>query len=204
MVEFDVRTTRDGVFVSVHDPTIEGRPIADMTEAEVLAAAPGTTRVTEILELIAGRALGHVDLKDARLELEVADLCTSVLGVDGFVLTTLEDASVARLRAARPDVKVGLSLGRDATSLRFSAAMRLRRSEVFPARRVRDCGARVLVLHHRLARIGVLSWARRHQIDVLVWTINNPRLLRSVANDDRYWAFTTDYPRLAQKLRETR
>jgi glycerophosphoryl diester phosphodiesterase len=203
LVEFDVRTTCDGGFVALHDAAIAGRLVADLTEAEVLALAPGTLRVTEILELIAGRAHGHVDLKDARLELEIVDLCASILGPDGFVVTTLEDVSVARIRSGRPEATVGLSLGKSTASLGLLAAVRLRTSELFPARRVRACGATMLVLHHRLARLGVLSWARRHDIDVLVWTINKPRLLRSVANDDRYWAFTTDYPRLARRLRET-
>ncbi|HEY1485903.1 MAG TPA: glycerophosphodiester phosphodiesterase [Micromonosporaceae bacterium] len=205
LIEFDVRTTSDGGFVTFHDADVDidgaPRPIAELTEDEVIAREPAAARVTDILHLIKGRALGHVDLKDTRLELEIADLCESVLGPTGFVLTTMEDESVARIRAGRPHLVVGLSLGRDSTGLNKLQEFQLRMSEIFPGRRVRKCRANMLALNYKIARLGALRWARRHHIDVLVWTINEPDLIRSIANDERYWAFTTDYPRLARQLR---
>jgi hypothetical protein len=35
---------------------------------------------------------------------------------------------------------------------------------------------------------------------VLVWTLNTPSQIRRAQRDDRVWAYTTDYPRLAQRL----
>ncbi len=81
LVEFDVRVNAAGEFVLGHD-------------------APSAVALGSVLETIAGRAMAHVDLKDARGEVEIADLCAEILGPDGFILTTRVDASVARLRAA--------------------------------------------------------------------------------------------------------
>ncbi len=110
LVEFDVRVNSDGAFVIGHD-------------------GPSEVLLSSVLELIRGRARGHVDLKEDHAEIEIADLCLDRLGPDGFVVTTRFDAGISRLRAARPDVVVGLSLGR--------ASPWLHRNELFPWRRTR-------------------------------------------------------------------
>jgi glycerophosphoryl diester phosphodiesterase len=205
LIEFDVRTSSDGHFLTYHNAWVlfggERTLIEDLPLAAILESAPDAALIKDVLELIKGRAMGHVDLKDSRLEVEVCDLCESVLGAESFVLTTLEDASVRRLRDARPHILVALSLGRDAAGMSKIDVVRLRLSEIFPGRRVRECGANMLALNYQIARLGALSWARRHKIDVLVWTINDEARIKRIVNDERYWGFTTDYPRLALRLR---
>ncbi len=176
LVEFDVRVDLAGEFVIGHD-------------------GPSALTLRSVLEVIRGRARGHVDLKIDHSEVEIADLCVEFLGVDGFILTTRFDASIARLRAARPDVVIGLSLGRDAPWLAWG--------ELFPWRRLRRCQANLVASHHRLARLGVLSGAARRGLPVLVWTLNREPLIRRAQRDQRVWAYTTDYPRLALQLAAT-
>jgi len=206
MIEFDVRTTSDGKLITHHDAQVthgggESRHIAQLTEAEVFAAAPDAAPLSAVLALIKGKALGHVDLKDTCLEIEIADACERVLGPDGFVLTTLEDISVRRLRMWRPHLTVALSLGRSSAGLGRLATVRLRLSEIFPQRRLRRCDPNMLALNHSIAKFGVLALARRRGLPVLLWTINGPDVIASVAADSRYWGFTTDFPRLAIGLR---
>jgi glycerophosphoryl diester phosphodiesterase len=206
LIEFDVRVTRDGKFISYHNDSIviggEKKLIQDITEADALEHASDAFRLQEALELLKGRVMGHVDLKDTRLEVEVADLCESVLGPDGFILTTLEDVSVRRLREAKQHLPVALSLGRDVDGLPKLEALQIRLSELFPRRRVKSCKPTMLAVNYKLARAGVLRWAMKHQLDVLVWTINEAEMIRRVGRDQRYWAFTTDFPRLALQLRD--
>ena len=205
LVEFDVRVTADGGFVMYHDDSvvIDRRRvrIEELSIDQVLACAPDAARLADVLALLRGRAAAHVDLKDARGEVEIADLCESVLGPGGFVITTLEDESVRRIRAARPHLQVGLSLGRGLRGLGPIAIIRLRWSEWRPARRVRACDPTLLAINYTIARAGALRWANRHGLPVLAWTINDPRLLARIATDRRIWAFTTDYPRKAIALR---
>jgi glycerophosphoryl diester phosphodiesterase len=206
MIEFDVRTTLDGKFITCHDDHVilrggEIRLIEQLTEAEVFAAAPDAASLSDVLALIKGKALGHVDLKDTRLEVEIADACQRMLGKDGFVLSTLEDVSVRRLRTQRPHLTVALTLGRSTVGLGNLEAVRMRLSEIFPQRRIRRCDPNMLVLHHRLAKVGVLALARRRGLPVLLWTINDPEMIAAVAVDPRYWGYTTDFPRLAIRLR---
>jgi len=205
LIEFDVRVTADESFVIYHDDSIElgGRrvPIEELTEAQVFTHAPDAARLTDVLASIKGRACAHVDLKDARNEVEIVDACEQVLGPAGFVVTTLEDESVRRIRAARPHVTVGLSLGRGLRGLGPIKIVKLRWSEWRPGRRVLDCDPTLLAVNYTIARAGVLRWANRHGLPVLAWTINNPHALEKIAHDRRVWAYTTDFPRLASRYR---
>lgn len=205
LIEFDVRVTADERFVTYHEASIviDGNrvPIEELTETQVFTGAPDAAPLTEVLELIKGRAAAHVDLKDVRNEVEIVDVCEQVLGPAGFVVTTLEDESVRRIRAARPHVTVGLSLGRGVRGLGPLGIVRLWWSEWRPGRRVLNCDPTLLAVNYTLARAGVLGWAHRHGLPVLAWTINDSRTLRKIAHDRRMWAYTTDYPRLAARYR---
>jgi glycerophosphoryl diester phosphodiesterase len=209
-VEFDVRVTTDNQFVVCHDATVllDGRRLAicDITADTVRAADPSVTTLADVLAAIAGSCKGHVDLKDTRAECEIADLCEEALGADGFVLTSLEDCSVARLRRERPHLQVGLALGGQSTSRRsnglsVTAAMTAQRArDLFPARRIRVSDPTFLAVNHRLARLGVLRLAERRGLPVLLWTVNRGKDIRRAQRDDRVWAFTTDYPQLAMQM----
>jgi glycerophosphoryl diester phosphodiesterase len=181
LIEFDVRVRADGTFVLGHD-------------------RPSTVPLRSVLELINGRARAHVDLKDPVGEVEIVDLCTEVLGAGGFIVTTRHDASVRRVRAARPEVTVGLSLGRDFWRLGRASFPLLRWSELMPWRRLRRCGANLIAAHYQLARLGLLRGAQRRGLDVLIWTVNTRALIEAAQRDERVWAYTTDYPRLALQL----
>jgi glycerophosphoryl diester phosphodiesterase len=76
-------------------------------------------------------------------------------------------------------------------------------SELVPWRRLRRCGANLIAAHHGVARLTILAGARRRALPVLVWTLNSEALIRTAQRDDRVWAYTTDYPRLALRLAAT-
>ncbi len=203
LIEFDVRVTHDGNFIVYHADrlAVDGRMrlIADVDLADIVQADPGVPTLPSVLDLIRGRAIAHVDLKDAREDLAIADLCEARLGASGFVITTLHDHSVRRIRTARPHLIVGLSLAgvRARTGRRVVVGAW---SELFPQARVRACDANLLAINHRLARFGLLGWAHRHQLPVLLWTLNTEKRIRAAQRDHRVWAYTTDFPRLALRL----
>jgi glycerophosphoryl diester phosphodiesterase len=204
LIEFDVRVTGDGQYIVYHDDRlrIEGqvRLVAQCDAAEIFRADPFATSLQAVLDVIRGRAMGHVDLKDTRDDVQIAELCLTNLGPTGFVLTTLEDETVHRVRQTHPQLLVGLSLSGTASR---SGRLRVGRStwsEIFPQARIRRCDANLLAVQHRLARFGVLSWAHRRRLPVLVWTVNTERHIRAAQRDPRVWAYTTDFPRLALRL----
>ena len=113
--EFDIRKTADNVLVVYHDARAgRGGPLVRQLGHPELCDRLGyqVPRVDEVMGLIAGRLLGHLDLKETGYEAEVVGLAGSILGPANFVATTLEDASVAAIKRAYPEVRTALSLGR--------------------------------------------------------------------------------------------
>ena len=113
--EFDIRRTADGVLVAYHDARA-GRagPLVSGLEYTALCDRVGyaVPRVDEVMALLAGRLTGHLDLKEAGYEEEVTGLAASILGPGNYVITTLEDVSVAAIKRASPQTRTALSLGR--------------------------------------------------------------------------------------------
>src|SRR2546425_1230991 len=79
---------------------------------------------------------GSAPTADADL---VVRLASQALGWHGFVVTTLEESSVAELKQRYPQLKVGLSLGRDVAGLPALRKVAVRLSELLPGRRIRRC-----------------------------------------------------------------
>lgn len=205
--ELDVRRTADGVFVVHHDARAghTGPPLSTLTHAELCARAGHPVPVVdEVMELIAGRLIAHLDLKETGHERELIDRAIALLGRDGFVATTLEDRSVAAVRAAFPGVRTVLSLGRDRTEIARGRLVSTRLSELLPMRRVRACGAHGVAVHHRLARATVLREAARHGLFTMVWTVNDDAPMRGFLADRRVDVLITDRPRRAVELRAHR
>jgi len=216
-VEFDVHRTADGEFVLHHLPHLrddEGRRCVIATHtADELAAVAGQplVRFEDALELLhAHGKKAHIDFKFASpwplnlppwvsYEEEAAEIAVRVM-VDpaSFILTSLVDESVRLLRdwadLRAPGTLVGLSLGLGEWRLGLLQQVRLRASEVFPARRLERCRANLVVVQHRLADVRVLRWAARKKLPVLVWTVDKPRKLRRFMDDQRVWMVTSNHP----------
>lgn len=201
-VEFDIRRTRDGDLVVFHDPQIAGRSIAGLTYEELCAATgQRVPLVREVMKLIAGRATGHLDLKETGYEHEVVRLALDLLGPGNFVATTLEDSSIARIKKSFPEVTTALSLGRDLREVTRVLRLPTRARELYPLGRMRACGADWLAVHRRLARANVLRLCGRFGIPAMVWTVNGEPQMRRFLEDSRVAVLITDRPRHALSLR---
>ena len=221
-IEFDVQRTRDGVFVVNHDrETVvagERRRIADLTLDELRASDADVLTYAEALGMVRGRAGAHLDLKfrppassyagpdDKTWEVQAARYAVEALGADKVVVTTGRDRAVAALArwsaTSCPDLLVGLSLGGSKAHLPWRRRISARWSELFPARRVAACGARVVVANHYLARLGVARWTGRHELLLLVWTVDSRGGLRRWLYDPRCWMVTTNNVRAAVRIRD--
>jgi glycerophosphoryl diester phosphodiesterase len=190
-VEIDVQRCADGSLVLLHDP--------------VDVAPPGTLGYADALELLAGRARLHLDLKVHGGEVPIVEQAVARLGADALLVTTLDDDGVRAVRdwadAEGHDLLVGLSLGRGLRDIPVLHAIRVRYTELFPAVRYRRSGANLAVAHHWLARLHVRRFARRHRFPLLVWTVDTEDSLRYWLKPGRAWLVTTNNPEVALRLR---
>lgn len=202
-VEIDVRATRDGVLVARHDEhgPVSGKAIEGLDYGELCdEVGYRVPQAAEVMGLLAGQVAGHLDLKAGGYELEAVGAAREAFGPEGFVVTTLEDASAAQIREAFPDVRVALSLGRELGGLPPRRQVEDRLSEIFPVRRARACAAQWVALDYRLAYAGVLGRCAAHGIGAMVWTVNSDRLLTRFLRDPRVEVVITDRPARAREL----
>ena len=219
LVEFDLQRCADGTLVLNHDSAVPGSDgrlllIADQRwEAlQELSASPLVT-YSEALHLLAANGKrAHIDIKFSgypESERLLAQQALQALGPEGLVLTSLEDDTVSNLRRwaediGYPQILVGLALGRWAGDLPWPAKLSLRRSELFPEKRLASCRANLLVANKTLARLRLGRLAASSGLPLLVWTVDHPEELRAWLADQRLWALTTNYPRCAARLRQER
>jgi glycerophosphoryl diester phosphodiesterase len=169
-VEFDIRRTADGELAAYHDAhTRQGEPLAAISYSRLceLAGYP-VPRLADVMATIAGKATGHLDLKDTGGEEKVVEMALDILGPGNFVVTTLEDRSVAAVKEHFPAVPAALSLGRDLDEVPRGRRAGTRLSELFPMRRLRACRADWVAVHRRLAAAGVLAQCHRAGIKAMV------------------------------------
>lgn len=218
-VEFDVQALADGNFVLAHDAScaLDGAqvPWSRLTLDDLQQAVSDVVTLEEASAILAGRVKAHVDFKfdptspqwvaDTECESRACDILLKYFDPQDFIITTLEDASIARVIAwaDERDVNplVGLSLGRNLAGRRVGEKARIRRSELCPEKRLAACGANLVVAHKTLARLRLARVARRRHLPLLVWTVDGARELNYWLNKSSAWLVTTDVPRRAQEIR---
>ena len=202
-VEFDVRRTADGELAAFHDArNRQGEPLAAISYSRLCEAAGyPVPRVADVMATIAGKATGHLDLKDTGGEEQVVEMALDILGAGNFMVTTLEDRSVAAIKARFPAVTAALSLGRDLDEVPRSRRAATRISELLPMRRLRACRADWVAVHRRLAAAGVLAQCHGAGIKAMVWTVDEDAEIRRWLTDRRVSVLITNRPADAVALR---
>lgn len=202
-VEFDIRPTGDGELVVFHDSrTRQGDALAATGYARICELAGfEVPRVADVMRLIAGKAIGHLDLKAVGGEDEVVRMALDILGPGNFVATSLEDESVAAIKARFPDVPAALSLGRNLRTVPRSKWAQTRLSELFPMRRIRACGADWAAVNRQLASAGVLAQCHRNGITAMIWTVDEDKEIMRWLADSRVAVLITNRPARAVALR---
>jgi glycerophosphoryl diester phosphodiesterase len=201
-VELDIRRTKDGDLVVFHDSRIADRAVAELTHEELsTAAGHRVPLVRDVIKVIAGRATGHLDLKDDDGEEEIIKLALGILGSGNFVVTTLMDASIQRVKRDFPEVTTALSIGRDLREIGRLMRLPIRARELYPLSRMRACGADWIAVHRQLARASVLRVCARASVPAMVWTVNDETEMRRFLADPRVTVLITDRPRHALRLR---
>jgi glycerophosphoryl diester phosphodiesterase len=197
-IELDVRPTADGVLVVFHDSTVDEIPVESLSFAELAARVPRLCTFAEALATIPAGCLLDVEIKVPGIETDVLHELALRRSLGEVVVTSFCDQVVARVKALDPGVRVGLVLGRR----RLRGEIGLRLSEHFPARRLRRCRADLVVPNERLLRFGFLRRMVWLGYPVIVWTVNEPTMLKRLFRHPAVAGVITDRSLEAMELRD--
>lgn len=188
MAELDVRRTRDGRLVAVHDARVRGTQVGALDHAELAARLePGQAPLLEeMIELAANRIALDIELKEDGYVQRVLPLLKDI-DPGQYVITSFLDEVMTAVRGITPTARTGLLVGPGGA----------RRLEA----RLAACGSTFLAAHAGLARAGLLSWAASRGLETYVWAVNDRRALRTYLSDARVAAVITDRPAAALQIR---
>ena len=188
-VELDVRASRDGAVVVMHDPTIDRTtdregPVDELSLAQLREADAGSwfgqafvgeriPTLQEALDLLRHRALAIVEIKADWLAERVLKVAHEVDVVDQIVLQSFSLETVRRINAVDPSVPTAVLVGKLPTS---PARMRARRV----AREALAVGANILNVWHAALTPPFFEEMRKRGITVWTWTVDQEAVLRDV------------------------
>ena len=176
-VEFDVRLSRDEIPVVIHDPTLNRTASIDSEVAKLTAAqlAPfDVPTLHEVLGCFKQRdALLYVEMKSERGELALAKEVFQVIQ---------NEARGTKVIVSSFDMRLISEVKRIDDSIRTAALFEPKISRPFDLVRkkrlidiARENGADEIALHYRLVSRRILEEAQRAQMEVVIWTVDNPR-----------------------------
>lgn len=187
-IELDVHATRDGVLVVHHDPELPGvaeagGAIGRLDWPAIVGRGDGAPpRLSEVLDLAAGRATVYVELKGATLERLVADLLRSHRA--RCAVHAFDHRAVAALRDIAPEIPRGILQCSRLVDSRAALAA---------------AGAVTLWQQWPLVDAALVREVAGMGGEVIAWTVNDPDAMRALAA----WGVAgicTDDPALAARV----
>jgi glycerophosphoryl diester phosphodiesterase len=177
-IEFDVRLSRDGVPVIIHDSTLRrttGLPhrVADLTWQELESLKVAVPSLQQLFTLFEGNDLGlYLEMKsDSPADREpLAKACSRLINdyafKDRVMVECFDLPALEVIKTIDPEIK---------TVALFEPAFR---PSVFSNQlildRVTAIGASAIALHHRIARSVLVRKAKDAGLAVAVWTVDDP------------------------------
>ena len=163
-VEFDVRLSRDGVPVLLHDQTLErvqGRDaaVADLTAPELREA--GIPSLAEVLAALPPEAFLDVELKGPGHAKTTADALRAGRGTapDRAVVSSFDEASLAAMAKALPDWPRWLNtVALDADAVKLATRLR----------------CRAIAVQWKAVTAASLKRASAAGLEVAAWTVTRP------------------------------
>jgi len=179
-IELDVHVTADGICVVHHDESVITPKVALSIRGTyyntLQAAAPLLPRLDAVLDLVAGKALAYVELKNRDVELELAEVLrksTAEASVHSF-----DHEVVLRMKRIMPQLRTGILQ----TSRLVDSANALRSAEATDLWQWHEFVDRALV--EQVSAVGGR---------VIAWTANTPSEWR-VFDDLGVAGICTDLP----------
>ncbi|NND02430.1 MAG: glycerophosphodiester phosphodiesterase [Acidimicrobiia bacterium] len=177
-VELDVRFTSDEAIVLSHDPVARGSGLlVEHSHDELIEKHPGIITLDQAAEIL-GDLIINVEIKndpsepdfdpDHRMADRIASWVAAGDRYGRVAVTSFNPDTVARVRFVDGDIVTGQLLHRTADL-----------SRAIP--QAADDGHNLIATHRRLMRASaakVVEQAAEHDLEVFVWTVDNPRTLR--------------------------
>lgn len=190
VIEFDVRSTKDGKLIVMHDPLIDrvtngkGR-ISNLTLNELrnyrLSNMEPIPTFFEVLDLLMHKCICKIDIKEPN---SVNTVMKSIIknGLINSCIITSEIYSVLE-KVRKFSSKIKIELG--GYKGKISVEQELRK--------IKNLGGNIMSPHFSTVTEDIVKIVNRNGIDVHVWTVNDKKTIQKMKNIGVN-GITTDFP----------
>ena len=189
MVEFDVRKTKDGVFIIHHDAKIKRKKIINLTLAEIKKIKAEIPTLEETLIFLQGKIQLDIELKEEGYEEKLLAIVLKHFTFHEFIICSFRRNSVKMIKEKFPQVKAGLLIG--AQSPR--KILRTRVKEIFPFRFLQKNKIDFLIAHRVFSGVNIIKRAQRKNFPLIVWGVNSRKIFAKLLQQNVF-GIITDYP----------
>lgn len=222
-VEFDIRLAKDGIPVVIHDANLRRTArrhasVSALTSAELAAVDAGTwfndayphlaradypaqriPALRQVFETFAqGDSLLYAELKCGKadaplLARKVADLVAENSLEQRVVVESFDLRAIAEVKRLAPGVRTAALWKRAIRNPAPTCRHMIRQALLV--------GASQIALHHRIATPGCVAEARRHGLDVIIWTVDAPSFVAPARHNNVYAVITNNPCLLVEQRR---
>ncbi|MEZ0345223.1 MAG: glycerophosphodiester phosphodiesterase family protein [Infirmifilum sp.] len=195
-VEVDVRLSKDGVPVVMHDETVDrttngrGR-VRDMTVEELRKLDAGRGEriplLEEVLDEVRGRSVLFLELKESDAAKPALELVERRGMLEEVLFISFDERALSAVRAEQPAAHLGLIYARPTDGI--VAAKRL--------------GCEFVLPHYRLATEKAVAFAHRMKLLVVAWTVDEVEVAEELKRRG-IDGIATNYPDRLLPLRNAR
>lgn len=200
-VELDVRKTKDDVIIVVHNPDYEDKLIKEYTYDELckktLSDGFIMPKLEDVLIYCKDKIFMDIEIKESGYEKEIIKLILNYLNVDEFFIRSFLKKSIKQVKKINKKIKTVLLLGVEFP--RFGFLTRI--FELFPLFKVISSRCDMVSPHYLLVRFGFHLRMKLIGKPVLVWTVNDEKIMDHLLNKVRVEGIITNYPDKALSLR---
>lgn len=188
-VELDVRASRDGRVVVIHDSTLDRTTnrtgaVQEMTLAEIRRADAGShcgpsyrgqrvPTLEEALDLARNRALALIEIKADYLAERVLEIVDRLDAASHVLIQSFDPETVRRVKALDPAIPAALLVGKLPTS---PSRVRARRM----VKEILQVGANALAVWHATLTPQFFEEMRRRAVAVWTWTVDEDVIMRDM------------------------
>lgn len=188
-VELDVRATRDGHLVVLHDAELDrttnaSGPVRELTLEQVRQADAGSWRgeeyrgqrvptLAEVLELCRRRVLVLVEIKADGIAERTLQVIDDLGAREQVVVQSFTPEIVRRVKVLQPGIPAALLVGRLPTAPSRLRARRL-------VTQVLEVGANALAIWHATLTPALIEEVRKRAVSLWTWTVDEEIVMRDM------------------------
>ena len=201
-IELDIRKTKDGKIIVVHDPDYKGKKICEYDYEELVEVTKEDGFIMplfiDVLKKYKGVILLDIEIKEDGYTKEIMDMVLSVLDYNEFNVRSFNENVIRTVKELYPKTYAILLIGLEHPKHGIFSRL----AELFPKAKVKRTLCDAVSPHYQLVRLGYVRRMPRMKKAVLVWTVNDEALMRKMFFKGHVDGVVSNYPDVAMRVRD--